>query len=189
MGFLSGGLIAVFALASAVSLHSLAVLNDATQLITTDPLPGMALMSRAEGAILELRGDTWRHVSAADPAEKAEMEKSIATLTTEAETALLAYAPTALSDDDRALFGKLKPVWARYRDGLQTVLQLSRENRNAEAHTLYVSGLAQTFSDLRQLLVAEGDINRQYALPLPPAPHASVEWSSFRYSKTVHILP
>ena len=115
----SGGLIAAIVLLGGVSMYRLAGLNAKTQAIINDPLPGMALISKAESAFLELRGNAWRHIASPDAAAKAAMDRGISDLKGKVEQALREYEKTITEAEDRAAFEKIGPQWSRYLTALQ----------------------------------------------------------------------
>ena len=60
--FTSSGLVAAMVLVGIVSIYNLAGLNNITQQIITDPLPGMDTIATAEAALLRVQGDVRRHL-------------------------------------------------------------------------------------------------------------------------------
>jgi methyl-accepting chemotaxis protein/methyl-accepting chemotaxis protein-1 (serine sensor receptor) len=156
----SGTLIAGIVLMGAVSLYSLANLNRITQLIITDPLPGMATMAEAHSAIMAIRGDVWQHISHADASKKAECERLFEENKTKLAKALQDYEPTITTPEDRALFDKLKPATQRYLGALPGVLALSRDGKTQEASNKYDADALEPLNSTKELLQAEIDLNR-----------------------------
>ncbi len=156
----SGGLVVAMVLVGVVSLYNLAGLNRLTQLIITDPMPGMDTMARAWGATLTVRGDLWRHISQSDAAMKAESERNIEESKGKAARALRAYEPTITAAEDRALYDKLMPAWQRYMDALPGVLALSRNGNSEQARAKYDAEARPAFDSVRDLLQTEIDFNR-----------------------------
>jgi len=160
MGFTSGGLVAALMLVGSVSIYSLSDLNKITQLIITDPLPGMATMAATRAATLAVEGEVWRHLTESDASKKAEIERSIESNQRVAGQALRAYEPTITTADDRAFYDKLKPAWQQFMDGLPGVLALSRSGKAEEARRQYDAEIQTSFSTAKQLLQSEIDLNR-----------------------------
>lgn len=124
LAFTSGALIAGMVLMGGISIYNLAGLNRITQLIITDPLPGMATMAEAHSATMAIRGDVWRHISHTDASKKAESERLFEENKTKLAKALQDYEHTITTPEDRALFDKLKPATQRYLAALPAVLAL-----------------------------------------------------------------
>ena len=157
----NGGLVAVLLVTGAVSIFALASLDQITQRIISDPLPGMATISHAQAAALELSGEVWRHISSPDSTEKADLDRNMVALKGETEQALQEYEKTITAAEDRALFDKVRQAWRRYIDTFEGVLVLSRESKNAEAHVNYLAEANPAFLALHQALKAEVDYNRR----------------------------
>jgi len=156
----SGGLVAVMVLVGVISIYNLARLNQVTQLIISDPLPGMDRMAATRAATMTIRGDVWRHISEAGASKKAEMERSIEESKATLSKALQEYEPTITTAEDRALFEKLKPALQRYLDALPGVLALSRAGKSEEASNKYDAEALDALNAAKELLGAEIQLNR-----------------------------
>jgi methyl-accepting chemotaxis protein len=148
----NGGLVVALLVTGAISIFTLGSLNQATQRIISDPMPGMATITRAQAAVLELRGDSWRHISSSDNAEMADLDRSIAAKKAEVEQALREYEKTIATVEDRAVYEKIGPAWQRFYDSLQGVLALSRTSHNDEAHIKYLADANPSFVELNRAL-------------------------------------
>ena len=160
LAFTSGALVAGMVLMGSISIYSLAALNRTTQLIITDPLPGMATMAAARSAIMTARGDVWRHIANTDATIKAECQRSFEESKLQAAKALQDYEPTISTAEDRALFDKLKPAVQRYLDLMPGVLALSSAGKSDEAAKKYGADGVTLFKTVKDLLQAEIDLNR-----------------------------
>jgi methyl-accepting chemotaxis protein len=156
----SGGLVVAMVLVGVVSIYNLAGLNRITQVIITDPLPGMATMATARAATLTVRGDVWRHMSESDPSKRAEIERSIEENKSKSAQALQQYEPTISTADDRALYDRLKPAWKQFMDVLPGVLALSRAGKAEQAREKYDAEAQASFDTAKDLLQAEVQLNQ-----------------------------
>jgi methyl-accepting chemotaxis protein len=156
----SGGLVVAMLLVGVVSIYNLAGLNRITQVIITDPLPGMATMATARAATLTVRGDVWRHMSESDPSKRAEIERSIEENKSKSAQALQQYEPTIATADDRALYDRLKPAWKQFMDALPGVLALSRAGKAEQAREKYDAEAQASFDTAKDLLQAEVQLNQ-----------------------------
>jgi methyl-accepting chemotaxis protein len=157
----SAGLIVAAALMGGVSLYNLNRLNDRTQAIIRNPLPGLATISQAEAGFLELRGNTWRHVASPDPADRAAMERSIAELKREVEAKLKNYEKTIEDDEDRKLYDRIGKAWPEYFVALESALELSRRGKQTEAHQSYVAKGTAALGALKSAFREASDYNRR----------------------------
>lgn len=161
LGLATAGVTAAFLLLGGLASYSLTILNRKTQAIITDPLPGMAAISKAEAAFLEIRGSAWRHIASPDSGVKAAMDHSIDGLKVEFADALRAYEPTISSQKDREIFEKIVPAWQRYSRALDGVLTVSRNGDNAQAEQKYVQEADGQMHVLRDAFKALADLNRR----------------------------
>jgi methyl-accepting chemotaxis protein len=158
----SGGFIAAMVLVGVVSIYNLGGLNRTTQLIITDPLPGIARIATARSAVLTVRGDVWRHIAHSDASVKAELDRSIEENKGKPAQALQEYEPTITAADDRAIYDKLKPALQRFLDALPGVLALSRDGKPEQARDKYDAEALSSFNAVKDLLQAEMELNRTY---------------------------
>jgi methyl-accepting chemotaxis protein len=156
----AGGLATLTLAVGLVALYSLSSLNGKTQQIVVDPLPGMARISKVEAALHEWRGNAWRQLATTDPADKAAMERQMAELKSEAETALKEYAGTITTEEDRNLFAKIGPLLADYYAGMNRAVELSHSLQQQEAVAQAIS-ITSRFSELRAVLRTTSDLNRR----------------------------
>ena len=158
---MTGGLVVALALVGGVSIYSLANLNQTTQLIVTDPLPGMATIAGAQAAALTMRGDVWRHIATADASTKAQLDREIEDEKTRLAQSLQEYEKTITTPEDRALFEKIKAAWQQYAGAYPAALALSRAGKGAEASSEHNSRATPHFNALRDALGAEADFNKK----------------------------
>jgi len=177
----SGALVAGMVLMGAISIYRLAELNRITQLIITDPLPGMDTMAAARAATMTARGDLWMHIAHTDPAVKAKWEQSFEENKAKAMKALQDYEPTITTPEDRALFDKLKPAAQRWFDVASPVLAFSREGKSDEAVKKADAELIPAMAEVKDLLQAEIDLNRTNG-------EKDAAESQQTYGKTIWIL-
>jgi len=138
----SGALMALALVLGVVSLYGLASLQRSVQLIVTDPMPGLEKMNAAEAAVLELRGNVWRHIASSDRGDKAKMESTFDNLKRQAEASLAEYEKTITTAEDRTLYEKIKPEYQAYLQSLQRPIELSRAGKLADSHKLLVERAA-----------------------------------------------
>ena len=153
------GLIGAATLLSAVAAHGLSSLNETTQLIVSDPLPGVTTITAAQAAILDVRGDVWRHMASTGAAEKAACDRDIERSERLAQQALQKYDGTITTADDRALQEKVLALWGTYRQKIQGSLALSREGKNADAAVKYTAEVAPVKDALSVVLQQQVDLN------------------------------
>jgi methyl-accepting chemotaxis protein/methyl-accepting chemotaxis protein-1 (serine sensor receptor) len=124
---------------------SLVGLNGYQQAVTSlagDALAGLSSCSKTEAAFLELRGDTWRHVSSNDPRDKDRLEQEIARLKGEIGTGIKEMQATIFSDEERESIQKIDPALQRYYELWAKVAALSSggKREQAQAYKQLVQG-------------------------------------------------
>jgi len=155
-----GGLIGAAAVLSVVAIGGLQRLDEKTQLIVADPLPGIATITQARSAFLRLRGDVWQHLAMPNAEAKEKCERSIGTEAEDLEKALKLYEPTITTEGDRALFTKIRGSWEAYHQRVPAVLELSRAGKSAEAAAMYIGELGVIRDTLLAALKDEVELNK-----------------------------
>ena len=158
----SGALMALALVLGVVSLYGLASLQSSVQLIVTDPMLGLDKMNAAEAAVLELRGNVWRHIAASDQGDKAKMESTFDNLKRQAEASLAEYEKSITTAEDRTLYEKIKPEYQAYLESLQRPIELSRAGKLAESHRLLVEKAAAS-ETFRASIKDEVKLNQRHA--------------------------
>jgi len=159
----SGALMMLAVVLGAVSMWGLGSLEESVQLIVTDPLPGMDTIASVESALLELRGNVWRHIASPDQAGKTKMEATFEDLKHRVETSLNAYEKTITTAEDRGLFEKIGPAYQRYVEAIQTPIELSKAGNTADASAKYVAEANSPFEAVGAAVRAETELNRRNA--------------------------
>ena len=105
--------------------------------LADDSLPGLALCSRAEAALNEMRGDMLKHIGAPDQTNRQAAEANIRKLRQTVSEALQGYEKTIQEDQERLLYSKVGPAFERYYAVCDGVLAVSRTGNGAEAYKKY----------------------------------------------------
>jgi len=180
LAMVTGGLIAVVLLMGVVAVQSLGSLNQTTVKIITDPLPGLTKITSVRAAVLEMRGDAWRHISSSDAAEMADLDQQITQLKAKADADLQDYQKTIFTPEGRAQFDKIVVSWQRYTEMLDGVLAISRVgSRNAEARAKYVNDGSPVFKAVRDDLAAAVELRTEQSNQLgaqSQQTYGSVRW-------------
>jgi len=143
------------------SLLSINSLSRSVNTIVTDPLPGVAGISRVESLIFQLRGDTWKHIAFTDPTTKLAVEASQNKIKPTIDSILLDYEKTISTPRDRALYIKIKPLYDRYVQLIESdVLPLSREGKSAEACLKYLQEVDPVHAELKTAVRELVEYNR-----------------------------
>jgi len=159
----SGALMALALVIGGISLRGLASLQDSVQLIVTDPMPGLDKMTSAEAALLELRGNVWRHIASSDQGDQAKMEGTFEDLKHKAEASLAEYEKTITTAEDRALYEKIKPAYQAYLQTLQRPVELSRARKQADSAKLLLEKAAPAFQAVEAAVKDEVKLNQRNA--------------------------
>jgi cell division septum initiation protein DivIVA len=153
-------LIGMTLLQGVATLTGLVRINRALSSVADDALVGVSACSKVEGDLLEIRGDSWRHVASTDPSDKAYIEQEVQRLKDQVETDLKAVASSIFTDEERQLNQKIRPLMARYYQAWDNVREVSRAGRNAEAYRQYIAEATPAFVALKTAVGAETEYNR-----------------------------
>ncbi|WP_153160172.1 methyl-accepting chemotaxis protein [Zoogloea sp. 1C4] len=130
--------------ATLVSLLTLTFINyqqmnkvfDAANHATINVVPSLDLLIKASSDYGRLRVRVFRHVLATDPAEMAEIEKTLAEAHTWIGQSLKKYEEYIADAEDKRLLEVEKQSLAEYNKAIEGVVLLSRENKVEEARAL-----------------------------------------------------
>ncbi len=143
------------------TLVGLASFNKIVKSLSDDSLAGVSACSKVETSLLELRGDSWRHVASSDPKEIAEMDSEIQRLKGQISADLVDVEKAIFQDEERQINVKIKPAVERYYQVWDAVAILSRANKNKEAAEKLTAEATPAMNAARQAIRAETDFNRK----------------------------
>ncbi len=133
------GVVAILLTTVALGVYattSLLGVRRISDIITTDCLPGMVLISRVEVTLHEAEMNLREHLLANDPATMAALEKRISDRRDAISKVLADYEKTITIAEDRAIFDRLTAERPKYMASRTDVLEHSRNGRKAEALAL-----------------------------------------------------
>ena len=159
---LIGAFLIVLTITLGVStLVGLAGFNKIVKSLAEDSLAGVSECSMVESALLELRGDAWKHIASSDPKITAEMDREIQRLKEQISTRLLAVEKAIFQDEERQINVKIKPALERYYQAWDAVAVISRTGNNAEATQKYMAEANPAFIAAKEAIRAETEFNRK----------------------------
>jgi methyl-accepting chemotaxis protein len=120
-----------------ISHHQIGKVYERANFANVNTVPSIRDIDRAYTAVADLRTDVWRHIALNDHATIAEMEAKMRDKLQVVEAALADYDKNDVADSkDRALLAADRAAVQAYEGMRQRVLQLSREQKDAEAAEL-----------------------------------------------------
>jgi methyl-accepting chemotaxis protein len=123
-----------------ISHHQIGKVYERANVANVDTVPSIRDLDRAYTAISNLRTDLWRHIVLTDPAAVAEMEAKMRDRLRVVDDALADYEKNDVSDGkDRAMLAADRAAVQAYDNLRQSVMQLSREQKDAEAIALLMN--------------------------------------------------
>ena len=132
---------------------SIGGLSKSADVIVTDALPGVYRASQLDALMLQFRGDTWKHMSFADAAEKSGVEQSQQQARQKIEEHLRNYERTVVTPENRALYDRAALLCRRYLQVVESaVLPLSRAGKTDEARAAYMQQADPIHGQLKQAL-------------------------------------
>jgi methyl-accepting chemotaxis protein len=151
-------LVMLTAVTGTVGLTRVAEINSRLQLIVTDPMPGMYLMSQLEIYCEQMHGDMYAHVSF--PQHRAEMDKDLDELKAKVQNGINDYEKTITTARDRELFSRIRPAFTQFMAAWDRVRPLSLNNQSKEALELYSAEGIPARKALEKALSDEVDLNK-----------------------------
>lgn len=173
IGLLAASLVACSILLSAVFLSSLSGLEKGLSVLADDAMPGLEHMGPMESVLMRLRGDRLKHISAADAAEIAQIERGMNDAKAELANAISDYERASTQAEDRANLTRLRQIIEDFHRAWETVAPLSRELKNVEAHAKYVTDVEPVDIAIRQHLNLMRKWNSVHGAQAAAAAHAT----------------
>jgi methyl-accepting chemotaxis protein/methyl-accepting chemotaxis protein-1 (serine sensor receptor) len=159
VGVLIGGLTLLLGVVALVGLSSM---EKNLHSVSEDALAGVSSCSKVESAALEARGDMLKHIGSTDDNDMAAIANNINALHSQMVHGLADVEKAIYADEERQLFGKIRPAMERYFQIWDTeVLPLSNASKNVEAYAKYRADAAPVFEELRAAVKAETEYNRK----------------------------
>jgi len=174
------GFAAVLALVLILGVFSLIELsktNGNTVEIATNWLPSVRTIAELRFDAAALRRDTLNYIIATDKKPHYE-EKMKGELNTVADDEKK-YEPLISSDEERKLYQQFRDQWDKYMAVNARVVELARQNKNAEAIILAQSEGSQLFEAAAKYLQEDVELNNKGATDA--ASQAAAAYSSSRY--------
>ncbi len=153
----------ISAIVGAFAYERLTGIERSNQAVTGRSLPSIVLLGQIESLVKENFINTTQHLMSADTAGKAQIETAM-DQTSQRLTGLYAQLETLLAAADRAAYDEVKALRVAYRDARTQFLELSRQQRAAEATAELNGGFYRTYSAYTGALRALAGQSRQLAL-------------------------
>jgi methyl-accepting chemotaxis protein len=145
------------------AVNRISVVNDASTEITVNWLPSVRTLGVLNTMTSDFRIEEGRHVMSTDATSMAEVEKGLAALDERMRGVIRRYEALISSEEERAIFQRFLAEWDAYMMIHKSLLDLSRQNRNEEAATLFRDDSRQTFDAASAILVELIDMNDKSA--------------------------
>jgi methyl-accepting chemotaxis protein len=137
------------------SVWNMRAINASTVDITTNWLPSVRALGDLRAGVSSYRNVIREHMLAETVAEKAAVEKTLASVVESNNKIRRIYEPLITSPEERALFSEWSQLWERYKKGSEEVMALSRKGAGQiphEAHELNAQTVNKIAMDAEALL-------------------------------------
>ncbi|MFZ4551441.1 MAG: methyl-accepting chemotaxis protein [Aquabacterium sp.] len=139
------GVLMAMSLLGFVSMSSMSAVNDASQEISDHWLASEALVAKMRASAGDVRGFEGQHILSTEASDIAKYDQQINGLVDDLRKSIDAYAAFATTPQDKALLEDFKSAWASFWQVSQSMLSLSRENKNDEARVLMTGPTHQEY--------------------------------------------
>jgi methyl-accepting chemotaxis protein len=154
-------IIGAFALVLAVTIalgvfaiQRLSAVNDNAVELSANYLLAATKLGEVNGSAMRFRQLEATHILATTAAERAEEEATLASTLDDVSKSYSAYALTIDAGEERQLNDKLTPLWSRYLEEHQKLMDLSRKDDDKAAQALYVGDMRTVFNQYNDSLHA-----------------------------------
>jgi len=169
----------------AFALTKIAAMNENTVEMATDWLPSVATVRQLEYQSAQYRIGEARHIMSTEDAEMDTVERALAQRSATIAKLRRTYEPLISSPEERAGYESFGRHWDVYMKTHESLIKLSRANRNEEAGKLFKGDAAKAFS------LVEADVEKLVEINTAGADkateHAAAEYASSRLATFVFI--
>ncbi len=143
------GIFAVFG----TGMKNISTVYDKLHEVNTYTIPSLIILDNALSQAFTIRVAIWQHIAQTDENSMKKVEETIEKAKQEITKALKEYEPLLWDDEDRRLFAHEKETLNAYYQLLDTVIKLSRQNKNEEArdallgNASIIAGMTNSFID------------------------------------------
>ena len=163
LGFTSATALLLTGVLAVIAITSLRQVGTQVKTLTEDTLPGVTYMGQVQSDVAELRGNYWKHIASSNKQAMAEVERSTEGVKARLLEHLGLYEKFISQDDDRAIFGKIKPLYESYLAAWEKVRPLSWAAKTDEAQAMYMKEADPAHKALSAAVQASVDWNKRYA--------------------------
>jgi methyl-accepting chemotaxis protein len=146
-----------------VSINQLKTVNDQSTVIAINWLPSVAAVERMNTLTADLRIAELMHVSSLTNEDMNQWEKEIEERENAVNEGIFAYEKLISSDEERAIWPHFKESYDGYLSTKNSMIALSRQNRNEEALTLLLGESLTLYNEFSDDLLELSDINEKGA--------------------------
>jgi methyl-accepting chemotaxis protein len=149
----------------AAALYGMATMRGSTLEITTSWLPSVEVIGQMNTVKSDIRLYEWRHITATDPAMKADAEAKLAAKIAALEKLRAIYSKDLItSDEERRLYDGFTAEWKQYMAVQAKLLDLSRANETEAAGKLIRGESREMFDRSAAWLEKAVDLNHAGAV-------------------------
>jgi methyl-accepting chemotaxis protein len=130
----------------AFAIQRLSLVNDNAVELSSNYLLGATKLGDVNSSAVRFRQLEATHILATSADERAKEETNLAAALNELRGAYSAYAATIEPGEERRLNDALTPLWNRYLEQHEKLVELSRKDDDKGAQALYVGDMQQTFN-------------------------------------------
>ncbi|SIS37916.1 methyl-accepting chemotaxis protein [Insolitispirillum peregrinum] len=135
------------------SNRQISTTNDNTKEIATNWLPSVSIINTLNTNTSDLRIAEGSHILTINEKEMAEVEKDINSALSTIENNRKTYEKLISSEEERRIYGTFSTKYAEYMKIHDRMLDLSRQNKNAEATALFKGDMQATYDAFSNILV------------------------------------
>jgi len=137
-------------------------------------MPGLKYSGDIAAGVFRIRGNIWKHIASTNAAQMANTEQSIGDLKRETEQETHDYEGSITQGEDRANFGRLRPLLERYYQAGKACFREPRIE-NTEAYQKYMAEADPAYEALSAHLLVMMKWNSQYGSKAAAAAQGTVE--------------
>ncbi len=146
-----------------LALHNMTDMREAAEEIESNAIPSIETLASINLSAMRLRVYTFRLLVAQDSAEQAQAEQNIAKVRTALTAEQQKYQSLISLPGERQAYDAFLQALTRYVAHQTTVIELVKQQKNAEGIALINGAMSDDADQITQSLLKLTELNRQYA--------------------------
>ncbi|MDC0609123.1 methyl-accepting chemotaxis protein [Vibrio sp.] len=146
-----------------ISMRQMTIINDQSTIISDNWLPSVRLVERLNTQTADLRNNEAVHIISTNAQEIAKADSTITQVKTSIDKTIASYKKLISSNEESSLMNQFERDYQSYLSIQESLLTLSRENKDEEAKELFLGQSLDAYNQYSDVLLNLSELNSRSA--------------------------